>query len=200
MAAKKKPAAETPKNNRVLNVRQHKDENPDEVLSKILLMPEVTSAFTMQTWQQHHTIDGLVTALIQQIDDVANGSMKRPEAILLSQAHTLDALFNNLAQKAHIQTHMPHYESFLRLALKAQGQCRSTLETLAAIKNPPVIYAKQANISNGHQQINNGVSATQAEDFKNQPNELLEHTHGERLDSRKKGEAIGINSELEALG
>lgn len=34
---------------------------------------------------------------------------------------------------------------------KAQSQCRATLETLAAIKNPPVIYAKQANISNGPQ-------------------------------------------------
>ena len=62
--------------------------------------------------------------------------MSRPEAMLLSQAHTLDALFNSLAQKAFMQTHMPHYESFLRLAFKAQGQCRSTLQTLSDIKKP----------------------------------------------------------------
>ena len=37
----------------------------------------------------------------------------------------------------------------MKLALKAQNQCRMTLETLAAIKNPPVIYARQANFANG---------------------------------------------------
>ena len=42
-------------------------------------------------------------------------------------------------------------ETYLRLALKAQSQCRATLETLAAIKNPPVIFAKQANVTTGPQ-------------------------------------------------
>ncbi|NOT13891.1 MAG: hypothetical protein HOP23_19080 [Methylococcaceae bacterium] len=126
-----------------------------------------------------------------QIVNVTNGSLDRPEAMLLSQAQTLDELFNNLARKAHDQTHMPHYETFLRLAFKAQSQCRSTLETLATIKNPPVVYAKQANISNGHQQINNGMPAPQAEEIKKQPNELLETQHGSQtLDSRTTRAAI----------
>ena len=43
----------------------------------------------------------------------------------------------------------------MRLALKAQGQCRATLETLATIKNPPVVFARQANIAQGPQQVNN---------------------------------------------
>ena len=46
---------------------------------------------------------------------------------------------------------------YLRLALKAQSQRRATLETLATIKNPPVIYAKQANITSGPQQVNTGT-------------------------------------------
>ena len=46
-------------------------------------------------------------------------------------------------------------ERYMRLALKAQGQCRATLETLAAIKNPPVVFARQANFANGPQQVNN---------------------------------------------
>ena len=40
----------------------------------------------------------------------------------------------------------------MRMAMKAQNQCRMTLETLATIKNPPVVFAKQANINNGGQQ------------------------------------------------
>ena len=47
-------------------------------------------------------------------------------------------------------------ETYVRLALKAQAQCRATLETLATIKNPPVVYARQANIAAGRQQVNNG--------------------------------------------
>ena len=70
---------------------------------------------------------------------------------------------------------------YLRLALKAQGQCRATLETLATIKNPPTVFARQANIANGPQQVNNGVSFARTGNSQSEPNELLE-AHGERLD------------------
>jgi hypothetical protein len=42
----------------------------------------------------------------------------------------------------------------MRLAFKAQSQSRATIETLAAIKNPPVVFTRQANIANGPQQVN----------------------------------------------
>lgn len=59
----------------------------------------------------------------------------------------------------------------LRLALKAQAQCARTVEVLAAMKNPPIIFANQANIAQGHQQINNGnQSATHARKTKNPSN------------------------------
>ena len=41
--------------------------------------------------------------------------------------------------------HLPAAETYMRLALKAQSQCRATLETLANIKNPPTVFARQAN-------------------------------------------------------
>jgi len=37
-----------------------------------------------------------------------------------------------------------------------------TLETLATIKNPPVVFARQANVNNGGQQVNNGAAADPA--------------------------------------
>ncbi len=46
-------------------------------------------------------------------------------------------------------------DRYMRLALKAQAQCRATLETLAKIKNPPTLFAQQANIAHGPQQVNN---------------------------------------------
>lgn len=33
---------------------------------------------------------------------------------------------------------------------------RATLETLAAIKNPPMVYPRQANLTTGPQQVNGG--------------------------------------------
>jgi len=188
MAVKKKPT-----------VKAAIKPRTDEEMAGLITSPRVQAALTIQQWQGSEVgINAYVEELSTQIDKVNAGDMKRPEAMLLMQAYTLDGLFNNLARKAQIQSHMPHYETFLRLALKAQGQCRSTLETLSAIKNPPVIFAKQANISNGHQQVNNGIPspATHAEEIKNQQNELLEHTYGERLDSRATGEAIGVDKAM----
>lgn len=191
MAAKKKPSTDTaikPKT--------------DEEIARLLTSPSVQAALTIKQWQSPGTdINALLDALSSQIDKVHDGDMKRPEAMLLAQAHTLDGVFNSLARQAHGQEQMAHYETFLRLALKAQGQCRSTLETLAAIKNPPVIFAKQANISNGHQQINNGTpSAPHAEEIKNQPNELLEAQHGGKtLDTRATSAAIGKDKAMAAM-
>jgi hypothetical protein len=66
----------------------------------------------------------------------------------------------------------------------AQGQCRATLETLAVIKNPPVVFAKQANIAHGPQQVNNNsADIARASESEKPQTQLLEQQHGERLDT-----------------
>jgi hypothetical protein len=79
--------------------------------------------------------------------------MKRCESMLMGQAEALQAMFVSYARRAQAQEYQKNLESFFRMALKAQNQCRMTLETLAAIKNPPVVYTKQANIAHGPQLI-----------------------------------------------
>jgi hypothetical protein len=198
MTAKKKPPAKN-----VVEVTPIKDEIFDDAIARTLTQPAIQAASTIQLWQADVSeVNALARTLSSQIDAVNNGNMNRPEAMLLAQAHTLDELFNNLARRAYKQSYLQQYETYLRLALKAQTQCRATLETLAAIKNPPVIFAKQANISSGHQQVNNGLqSATHAEDFKNQLNELLEvQNGGETLDSRATSATIGKNKAMETVG
>ena len=51
--------------------------------------------------------------------------------------------------------HIHATEAYMRMALRAQNQVRLTLETINTIKNPPVVIAKQANITSGPQQVNN---------------------------------------------
>jgi hypothetical protein len=187
------------KNKTSVIVDAGKDENQDEAVAKTLIRPEVQASLTIQKLHPINDVNALTKILGQQTADVIDGSMVRPEAMLLCQAHTLDALFNSLIMKGLDQTHTPHYEVFMKLAFKAQSQCRSTLQSLSDIKNPSVVYAKQANITNGNQQINNGVPAPRTQENKNYSNELLEHTHGERLDIREKSTASCINSELAAV-
>ena len=183
-------------NSRTLKINVFEDEDCDEAASRTLCKPEIQAALTIQTWEPLHKVNALSVELAQQIDEVHSGSMKRPEAMLLAQAHTLDALFNNLACLAQSRKFLKNKETYLKLAFKAQGQCRTTLEALAAIKNPPVIFAKQANISNGHQQINNGIPAPQANENKNQPNELLTERPHETLDTGRTSATINVNQAM----
>lgn len=145
--------------------------------------------------------NALCDELEHQCHAVSKGNLERPEAMLITQAHTLEAIFNNLARKAWAAgDKLDVYERLLRLAFKAQGQCRATLETLASIRNPPIVVARQANISNGPQQVNNSVTITSARKNENLTNELLEIDDGKRLDTRATCPAVNVDKAMAAMG
>ncbi|RQT51802.1 hypothetical protein DF046_19505 [Burkholderia cepacia] len=139
----------------------------------------------------------------RQADAVCRGDLSGVEAMLMAQANTLDLMFNQLALKSAQCDHLAKMESYLRLALKAQSQCRSTIEALAEIKNPrPVAFVKQANIANGPQQVNNGAGSTTParKEKADTTNELLEHQNGEWMDTGTAGEAGRGHQAMEAVG
>ncbi len=148
------------------------------------------------------TLSAAMASLLSERKKIKQGSLESAENMLMMQAHTLNIMFNSLANQAMLNNEcVPLFEMFMRLAFKAQTQSRATLETLGKIKNPPqVAFVKQANI--GHnQQVNNGTEPTpRTEEIKNQQNQLLEEQHGERLDIRTQGQTINANKELEAVG
>ncbi len=149
------------------------------------LSPSLNAAAISQAFSIHGELDlgELVDVLGERCKSVNDGDLKRVESMLLSQAYSLDTMFASLARRGRNQEGLKQYETHLKLALKAQSQCRATLETLAAIKNPP-IFARQANIAHGPQQVNNeNAHIARAEQVENKPNELLEHDHGKRLDT-----------------
>lgn len=123
------------------------------------------------------TLNGIVEAS----ERVNRGDLGDMEALLTAQTVTLNAIFVNLAYKANKMQRIDHFESFLKLALKAQSQCRTTCEALAELKRPPV-FTKQANIAS-RQVVNNGtmVAGSRARETLSEQNELLE-VNGERLD------------------
>jgi hypothetical protein len=118
--------------------------------------------------------------------------------MLYGQVQALQDISVTLARRAARQDQLPQWDAAIRMAFRAQNQCRMTLETLATIKNPPVVFAKQANFAAGHQQVNNGASARAGKEIS--PNKLLEADHSQRLDTRAPGTAGGADQELETVG
>lgn len=87
----------------------------------------------------------------------------------------------------------------MRLALKAQSQCRNTIEALAEIKNPkPYIQNNRAQ----YQQVNNGNQSLVRGQNPNDANKLLEDNSYEQewMDTGTPQEASENDKELETLG
>lgn len=207
MRKKTRPsAAPKAKDPKALFVERGNAETESDALAHTSLRPTVQAALTLREYNKvfgEMSVNTLVDDLGKQCELASKGDLSRAEALLTAQAHTLDAIFHMLARRASHVEYLNQLDVNLRLALKAQSQCRATLETLAAIKNPqPVAFVRQANISHGPQQVNNAGAAesSRAGDFKNQPNKVLEHQHGERLDFGTAGTASGADSAMETVG
>jgi len=204
-----KPKAKAPAKNKGVNrLEIVKQSGEDEAATRArnIVGPTVKGALTTNAFCKVYgeiDLQAMVDELGRQNDKVRDGDLSRADSLLMTQAHTLDAIFNELARRAamNMGEYINATDRYLRLALKAQSQCRATLETLAAIKNPPVIYAKQANISNGPQQVNNGTPQAVAREEKTiEQNELLEAQHGQRLDTGTTGAAIGADTAMATVG
>lgn len=132
---------------------------------------------------------------------VQAGDLRGLEAMLTTQANTLDMIFNQFARKAASSEYLSQMQAHMSLALKAQSQCRATVEALNEIKNPrPVAFVKQANIANGPQQVNNAPPPRAHGNTVDQSTELLERGNGEWLDTGTASEAGRGNHALEAVG
>ena len=152
----------------------------------------------------------LVASLRDQGEAVNRGDLASLERMLNGQAVALNAMFAELARRGALNMgqHLGATESYLRLALKAQSQSRATVETLAAIKNPPVVFARQMNVAHGPQQVNNGPAphSTPARahtvETASRPNELLEDSTDGRtqLDTRATPATSRTNQDLAAVG
>ena len=218
MATAKQSASKTRTLRRPAAKPDERTLNPHE----IVMFPAAQSAAAIHAWSKfagEASVSDLIKDLRKQIKDLQAGDMREVEAMLYGQAVTLQTIFTSLARKAVAQDYLKQFQVNLTLALKAQAQCRATLEALAEIKNPrPVLITKQANIASGNQQVNNcgtppvpdreltqtgtvraGAHAHVVEIF-SQQNELLEAPNGNQLDTRTAGTSGRDDSHLETMG
>lgn len=151
--------------------------------------------------EKHMDVPTLIETLREQAKAVNRSDLAQAEAMLMNQATALQSLFARLTEKAFSAKYFSQFNDFMRVALRAQNQCRATIETLSAIKNPPIVYAKQANVTTGPQQINNGAAApSHAREIQNEQTQLSGEDNELRTDTGTSVLAGRINQEVETLG
>ncbi len=206
MAGKRNPAKKRDPNQ--ITAAGKPNEDKAVAIARAVLRPTVQAAVTLKEYGKSYgdlELSGLIDALTAQTRAVTDGDLGRGEAMLAVQAHTLDAVFNNLARRAINAEYMDNLDRYLKLALRAQSQCRATWETLAAMKNPPMMgYVRQANIAHGPQQVNNAASTagdtSRPRENASLQSKLLEENSGERLDIGAAGAAGRTNPAMAPLG
>ena len=187
------------KKQRKLVLTQKPNQSKDEAIAEKLLKPSSLSSALIESFKENvqgESIDFVLALgiLEKEVLKVQGGDLTKIEEMLLSQAVALEMMFTSLARTAKAQEQLLQYETHMRFALKAQNQSRATLQALVDLKQPrQPTFVKQANISQGHQQVNN-----LPEKNITPQNELLRGNHA-KLDSRTTPTAKGVNSTLEAL-
>jgi hypothetical protein len=171
-----------------------------ELEARAAIRPNFLAAYTISRF--NHVLGNLdlmtlTNELNTQVISIHGGDLGRAEETLVAQTSVLDTLFNTLAVKALKAPRLDMQVILLKLALQAQRQCCQTIEVLSAIKKPAAVtVVRQTNIGQAVQ-VNN--SAT---DETTQPileNELLENTHGERVDIGTQITSSTANQDMAAM-
>lgn len=214
MTNKKQPAfPKKADENRTLQVVMDEGKSHGQQVAKFAMSCQVANASTVSLFSKgtfgEIGIGDAVGEMRERTKKVLSGDIGGLEETLTAQAIALNAMFNELARRAALNMgdHLTATETYLRMALKAQSQCRTTIETLGELKYPKqATFIRQANIAN-QQQVNNGVNdldsstrtGTGGKNI-NPPNELLTKEPHETLDSSRKGETIRANPHMETVG
>ena len=164
-----------------------------ERIAKLAVSPEMSSQRVVAASErnkgldEHLDIPQLMAVLKAESERLSKGKSEDVGPILANQALALQSLFSRLTERALSQSHMSNIEAFMRLALRAQSQCRATLETLSSLNKAPTVFAQQANVAT-NQQINYSQ------------NQLLGGGDELRQDTRAPGAEKAVNPEVETLG
>ncbi len=199
---------EPPERDEIVRVLPHgkssEAHQADLVTEGIAANARVTKDFCPGVMQKPHLTELLASVELLG-DRVASGDFRDIERLLAAQIVAMNAGFASMMARASHSQHPEAFETYTRYGLRFQNQCRATAETLATMKMPPV-FAKQANISNGPQQVNNNVgslpavSVTRVPKHHSAPNKLLEASrHVERVDGGTEGATAPSHPALEAV-
>src|SRR3990167_2477469 len=161
----------------------------------------ISSAITVNALHDENLdLPTVLDELIKINFSVVDGKTVEIKLMLMTQAKTLDILFNKMLVKATNSELMIHFEKFMEIALKAQNQSRQVLSTLCELNHPRrSTFIKQQNNNAHNQQINNGCADNFSKKPDNLANELLKEKSNEKLDIGSSSKTITLNQSMATM-
>lgn len=146
-------------NREALTVTADPNKTSSRQLADIALDPAAHAAaatrmFTQSTFGAQDSTD-LFASMLDKGKAAKSGDLGHYKAMLAAQADTLNCIFTEMARRAAVN--MGEYigatESYMRLGLKAQTQCRATIEALDRLTSGRVQTVKLVHVNEGGQAI-----------------------------------------------
>ena len=128
------PAPAKANKSELLQIERNPDKSEDRLVAEMAAAGIAGNAVSLGRFGKgtfgELSLGDCIQALKGTISDVKGGDLSSAEAMLAAQAAALNAMFCELARRAatNMGEHLGATESYMRLALKAQGQCRATLD------------------------------------------------------------------------
>lgn len=162
MANRRKPKDSMNPNDALL-IEQATEETGAQAMARKLLQPTLknaaaASAFTSKMIGSDLRLPGIgdYADHVQSVTNAAaGGDVAMASTILAAQAITLDSMFAELARRtaSNIGEYANAAERYGRLALKAQSNCRATLESLAKLHQPREQTVRHVHVNEGGQAV-----------------------------------------------
>lgn len=143
--------------------------DPARVTGMLAAKPELGNALLIQQFHslgsagEHLDLAATSGVLESLAKSVADGDLSQIEAVLVAQIMSLNSIFTRTASLANASQGADRSAALMQLALKAQANCRATVQALADLKFPrqPAVFARQANVAQGPQQVVNNIGVPQ---------------------------------------
>ncbi len=146
-----------------LRIEQSPDETGAQAMARKLMQPALKNAaaastFTDKMIGSQIELPGLHD-YVRHFQDVsemaAEGDLRMVSRMLAAQAVTLDSMFAELARRSamNMGDYINASERYGRLALKAQANCRATMEALAKLHQPREQTVRHVHVNEGGQAV-----------------------------------------------
>ncbi len=153
------PKGKGVENKDTLNVANEPGKSKERRLAEVVIDPNASAMnavrmFSKGSFGAQDTTE-LFTAIAERSKAAGKGNIDPHKAMLAAQAETLNAIFTEMARRAALN--MGEYigatESYMRLGLKAQAQCRASIEALDKLNNQRVQTVRHVHVNEGAQAV-----------------------------------------------
>jgi hypothetical protein len=145
-----------------LEIEAEPGEHHLKTLARISLAPGVrhanlANAFAAGTFGDKHkpSITDSTEVIAAYLAKAETGDKELASRLLTAQAISLDTIFTELSRRSamNMGEYLNAADRYMRLALKAQTACRTTLEALAKIHQPREQTVKHVHVNEGGQAV-----------------------------------------------